>query len=479
MPASARTRGHSVSHRPASTTWIPAIAGMTAVNGIDRPSLFVGSVERDFKLTAGACSRNRMWDSQAPLPFPSAILSDTIGCRVSDHGTGAAMQSGVFKIQAQERVVFGTPAADAVIAEADHYGAGRVFVTSTRSLAKLENGPLQRIERALGTRHAGTFTEIASHSPREDVVAAAKTVRESGADIIVAVGGGSVIDATKALLLCHWMAVDSVDQLSTFALGFNREKRSQLDLPADPLRMIAVPTTLSAADFTSRAGVTDTSSGTKLAFGHKLMVPVSVILDPAATLDTPEWLLLGTGMRAVDHACESYCCPIANPASESLSLKGLALLHDALPRIKADPDDMEARMAAQFGMWHAIWPSASGTYNGASHGIGYALGAAFGVPHGHTSCVMLPAVLKWNSEFNAERQKALSVAAGRPEVPAWQVIGELVETLGMPQTLRDVGVTRDAFDDLSERALGYQPVVLNPRPIKTAADVREILEIAY
>src|SRR6056297_2386511 len=121
------------------------------------------------------------------------------------------MQSGIFKFQAQERIVFATPAGEAVQAEADHYARSRVFVISTRSLAKLHEGPLQRIERALGKRHVGTFTAIASHSPREDVAAAAQQVRAAGADLIVAVGGGSVVDATKAVLMCCWLGIDSAD----------------------------------------------------------------------------------------------------------------------------------------------------------------------------------------------------------------------------------------------------------------------------
>lgn len=389
------------------------------------------------------------------------------------------MKRGIFKIQAQERVVFGTPAPEAVIEEADYYGANRVFVTSTRSLAGLTDGPLQRIEQALANRHAGTFSTIASHSPREDVVAAAGAARAANADLVVAVGGGSVVDATKVVQLCLWKAIDSVDGLSKYSAGFDRLQPSQFDVPHDGIRMVAVPTTLSAADFTSRAGITDTSSRTKLAFNHRLFVPRSVVLDPEATLPTPDWLLFGTGIRAVDHAVESYCCPAANSATESLSLRGLGLLSDGLLRIKADPDDLDARMAAQFGMWHAIWPSTSGVYHGASHGIGYALGAGFGVPHGHTSCVMLPAVMQWNAAVNGKRQEALAAAMGNPDEPAWKSTRELIAKLGMPCRLRDVGIKREALDELAKRALGYQPVILNPRPIKTVDDVMEILEIAF
>ena len=389
------------------------------------------------------------------------------------------MKSGVFNIQAQERVVFGTPAPQAVVKEAEHYGAQRIFVTSTRSLTALDDGPLQKVEAALGQRYAGTFSAIASHSPREDVIAAANAARDAGADMLVAVGGGSVVDATKVVQLCLWHKLLTPDALEPFAAGFERNKPASFEVPREPTRMIAVPTTLSAADFTARAGITNTQTRTKMAFNHRMLVPRSVVLDPEVTLETPEWLLFSTGVRALDHAVESYMCPLANPASESLSLKGLALLVQGLSGIKADANDLDARMTAQFGMWHAIWPSTSGIYHGASHGIGYALGAGFGVPHGHTSCVMLPAVMQWNAETLSERYRALASAIGNPDTPAWQSVRALIRDLGMPCTLRDVGIERNDLETLASRALDYQPVVLNPRPIATPSDVMEILDLAY
>ena len=127
----------------------------------------------------------------------------------------------------------------------------------------------------------------------------------------------------------------------------------------------------------------------------------------------------------------------------------------------------------------AISPGASGIPTGASHGIGYALGAGFGVAHGHTSCVMLPAVLAWNAAVNAERQQALSAAMGQPGRPASELVRDLVTGLGQPVTLRGVGIKRENLDELAERSLAYQPVQLNPRPIRGTADVMEILELAW
>jgi maleylacetate reductase len=116
---------------------------------------------------------------------------------------------------------------------------------------------------------------------------------------------------------------------------------------------------------------------------------------------------------------------------------------------------------------------------GASHGIGYALGATFGVAHGHTSCVMLPAVLAWNAAVNGARQQALAAAMGAPGRAASDLVRELVAGLGQPVTLRAVGIKRENLEELARRALSYHPVKVNPRKIAAAADVLEILELAW
>jgi maleylacetate reductase len=267
--------------------------------------------------------------------------------------------------------------------------------------------------------------------------------------------------------------------MEPYCVGFERHKSVTLPLPPDPIRMLSVSTTLSASEFTENAGITQSRTNTKQSFRHRLFAPRAIVLDPAATLETPDWLLFATGIRSVDHAVENYCNFRASLATEALSLQGLKLLYRALPAIKRDPAALEPRQEAQLGMWQAIAPSASGVPTGASHGIGYALGAGFGVAHGHTSCVMLPAVLTWNAAVNAERQKDLAAAMGAPERSAAQLIKELVSTLEQPVSLRAVGIKRENLDELAQRALSYQPVQLNPRPIKSVEDVKEILELAW
>lgn len=389
------------------------------------------------------------------------------------------LRGGAFIIQAQERIVFGQPVSAVLPAELEQLGARRVLVTSSRSLAAMQDGPLQWVERALGTRHAGSFTTISAHSPREDVIAGAQAARDCNADLLLAVGGGSVIDATKAMLMCLWHDLRDVDSMEPFRSGTARATARRIEAPANPVRMATVSTTLSAADFTAIAGVTESRLHAKQSFTHRLFAPRVVVLDPAATLDTPQWLLYATGIRSIDHAVESYCAPAANPATEVLSLHGLAILSRALRAMNEDPASLHARHEAQIGMWQSICGTMAGAGTGASHGIGYALGAGYDVAHGHTSCVMLPAVMRWNAPVNADRQMALSQAMGAPDRPAADLVAELIAELGQPGTLRAVNIRRDQLPELARRALDYPNLRANPRPVTTVEQVSEILEIAW
>jgi maleylacetate reductase len=293
------------------------------------------------------------------------------------------------------------------------------------------------------------------------------------------VGGGSAIDAAKAVQLCLWHELRSTDAMEPYRAGAPADIARPIDPPPDAVRLLSVSTTLSAPEFTAMAGITDSASRAKQMFAHRLMVPRSAILDPAATLHTPPGLLFSTAIRSVDHAVECWCSPMATPATEALSLQGLRLLAQALPAIHARPQDLQPRLQAQFGMWQAVAALAAGVQTGASHGIGYALGAGFGVAHGHTSCVLLPAVLRWNAAVNGERQRALAEAMGQPGRPAHELVAELVRALGQPATLRDVGLRADQQGELAQRALAFAPVQANPRPIRGADDVRAILDLAW
>jgi maleylacetate reductase len=389
------------------------------------------------------------------------------------------MHGGTHPWLAQQRVHYGQPAAAMLAQELARAGASRVFVTTTRSLT--DGTYVAGCIAALGGTFAGKFDAIPAHSPRESVIEGAARIRASGADLVVAIGGGSVIDATKVMLQCVWYGIDSVDGLDAIVGGKHKGGADASAWDADPqsLRMIAVPTTLSAAEFSNLAGVTDMAKKVKQGYLHPLAVPKAVILDPAATLATPMELLLSTGMRSMDHAVERWCATRSLPISDALSLHAMGMLAAGLPRVKAAPEDLDARADCQVAMWLSLLPQTAGVPFGASHGIGYILGGAYGVPHGVTSCLMLPAVLEWNEAVNGERQRAVAQALGRPGERAGPAMREFVRALGVPWRLRDVGIAREDLAGIAARYDGTGPISTNPRPVAQASDIVEILELAW
>ena len=323
------------------------------------------------------------------------------------------MISGVHRYPPMERVVYGKPVTEALAQEIERIGANAVYVLASGTLTR-QTGVVDSVRGVLGNKFAGLCSKIGAHTPRVDVVAAANAAREVRADALLTVGGGSVTDAAKMVGLCLGNDVSEPAQLDNFRAVIHADGRTERPPVKPPgIRSIAVPTTLSAGEFNSPAGCTDTVRQVKESYLHPLMMPRSVILDPAVTVHTPEWLFLSTGIRAVDHAVEDICSINPAPLSDGTSLHALRLLSRGLRAVKADPGNLEARLDCQLGCWMSIMGSQNGVQKGASHGIGHVLGGTADVPHGYTSCVMLPHVLRFNAIVNAERQSWVSEALGR------------------------------------------------------------------
>ena len=383
-------------------------------------------------------------------------------------------QAGRIVFGKMEAVTFGKPAAEALAGEARTCGAERVFLMVSGTLNR-ETDEIAKVRGALGNRYAGVFDHMPPHTSRHAVIEAAEMAREAGADLIATVGGGSVTDGAKAVQLCLANDIRTLEALDQCR---PRRDGTAPDLQTPRVRQITVPTTLSAGEFSAIAGVTDERRKVKELFRHPLIIPRAVMLDPAITVHTPEWLWLSTGIRAVDHCVEGICSGEANPYADAQALHGLSLLTRGLPRVKTDPGDIEARLDCQLGSWLSMGPLAGGVPMGASHGIGYVLGAMFDIPHGHTSCIMLPAVMRWNKPANAGRQALVAAAMGHPGEDAADVLDAFIAGLGMPRSLGAVKIGAESFDRMAEQAMGTPWVPRNPRPIAGPAQVREILELA-
>ena len=383
------------------------------------------------------------------------------------------MHKGRVVFGAMEEVVFGHPAAEAIVAQMDRLGASRAFLMVSGTLNR-QTGEIEKIRKALGSRCVATFDAMPPHTPREAVIAAAGQARAAGADLIVTVGGGSITDGAKAVQLCLANDVRTVEDIERI----RTHKGVAPPMNAPTVRQISVPTTIAGGEFSAIAGVTNARTKVKEMLRHELVMPRAAILDPALTVHTPEWLFLSTGIRAVDHCVEGLCSREAHPYADAQAMKGLTMLAQALPRVKASPGDLDARMDCQIGTWLSMAPLSAGVPMGASHGIGYVLGAVFDVPHGYTSCVMLPSVMRWNKQDNAERQALVSEAMGQPGKDAADVLDRFIRGLGLPRSLRDVRVGPEHFDAIAEQAMRTPWVPRNPRKIDTPAQVREILLLA-
>ncbi len=387
-------------------------------------------------------------------------------------------RSGRIVFSGMDEVVYGQPVAEAALGQAERIGAQRAFILASGTLNR-ETDVVSGVIEALGPRAAGVFDRMPAHTPRGAVIEATRRAREAGADMLLTIGGGSATDAAKAVALCLANDVDSpeaMDALRTIVAPDGSAREPDIRPAAIP--QVSAPTTLSAGEFSALSGVTDERVKTKELFRHPSLMPNAVILDPAASVRTPEWLWLSTGVRAVDHCVEGICSNESNPYGDAQAIKGLSLLASGLAASKADPGDLQARLDCQIGAWLSMGPLASGVPMGASHGIGYILGAAFDVPHGHTSCIMLPAVMRWNKSANAARQELVAAAMGAAGEDAGDALDRLIAEIGMPRSLSAVGIGPESFDMIAEGAMKTPWVPRNPRSISGPAAVREILEIA-
>ena len=322
------------------------------------------------------------------------------------------MKRGTHTFLPTERVHFGEGSLGQMAEEARP--SDRAFVVTGKSL--YENTDLvRRVEALLGEKHVGTFSGVGQHTPGSSVKEAARQAR--GTDLLVSVGGGSVVDGTKAVA-------------------------RELGYPAH----VAVPTTLSGAEWAHRVGVTDEVSGRKSGFADPKAVPQVVVLDPEATIFTPEKLWLSTGIRALDHAVEGLLYGGEHPVTDVTGAEGARRLVAYLPRSREEPGDVEVRGKLQIAAWLAYF----GPFNtpmGLSHALGRRIGASYGIPHGYTSCVTLaPSLAVARNRVPEERWRRLEDALGG-DPP--ERVSFLVERLCLPSRLRDVGVPEHDLEDIA------------------------------
>lgn len=383
-------------------------------------------------------------------------------------------------------VSYGLPFNELAKKHAARLGARRILLIVSSTLARTTK-EVEKLENSLDGLVVAKRVGMKPHSDGQDILDVLDQARKCKADMLLTLGGGSITDAAKYIVLA--LANPFVKDLDSLLALTTGEQRSPATLP-----LICIPTTLSAGEYNGGSGWNDPRDHKKRLLWDSSMTPQVVILDPALGRLSPEDVWISSGIRSVDHSVELLCRIIEPDADVDVSAKkGLTLLPEGLLKLKKDPDDDEARMATMLGARFSMDGLVKKIRVGGSHAIGHALGG-LGVPHGYTSCIMSPAVMRYNKSVNADKQAictkilwgnevVASVLEARGLKPSTSDLADCLDAmfreLGVPRTLKEVGFEGDekvktvAADTLAKF---YAPS--NPRPLVDAAEVEKIVRMA-
>ncbi|KAI0454314.1 hypothetical protein F5B21DRAFT_475698 [Xylaria acuta] len=390
-------------------------------------------------------------------------------------------------------VSYGLPYEQACKKHVDGFlNARRVYIIASKSLSE-QTQCLAKLEATLGDKHAGTWIGVKPHTPYDDLVGIMQDIKAKKADCLVTLGGGSLADGAKLIVYALENGVDTVDDMIKLSEPFIEMTDDVFvgvgKAPSIPL--VFIPTTLSGGEYTKFAGCTNPRNHMKVQFTHPGMYSKLVILDPDLCRTTPDWVWRSTGVRAIDHCVEFLCASHAHPEVNAAAQRSLKHLIRSLLRYAENPDDLGARLESQLACNDVTIGLVYLIFVGASHGIGHNLGP-LGVGHGQTSCILLPSVLKYNARVNGDTQKKIAETVWAEEDIAnvlkkhglskadsdlGDALRAIFNELGMPKSLKDVGVGRDKWDQLAENSLEDVCCKANPLPLMQKEQVLEILEM--
>ncbi|KAB5533549.1 iron-containing alcohol dehydrogenase-like protein [Coniochaeta sp. 2T2.1] len=381
------------------------------------------------------------------------------------------------------------------------YGSNRIYLIVSKSISKTSN--FDKLQAALGDKLIGIRYGVRSHVPWPDVLEIAQELHKTKADLLVTLGAGSLTDGAKVAALAAANGAFDEEALANLA----GRRADDEGVAKNEVPIVCIPTSLSGGEYTPFGGATNPKTHQKCSFSHASIGPDLIILDPELCTTTPEQVWLASGMRSVDHCVEGLTSGFFSLDGEKEEgkrktaqegfLEGLKYLLPGLLRTKEDTGDKEARRLSQLGVVAAMRGLQVGVPMGASHAIGHQLGP-LGVGHGETSCVMLPSVLRWNLHYGKdgwvrERQRLvldafLGIESVRDALRGRRIdtdsasLGDVVEAyvkeLGLPGSLKEVGVRREKFDNLADNSMKDAWIKTNPVPISTAQEVKVILMMA-
>jgi maleylacetate reductase len=335
------------------------------------------------------------------------------------------------------RVVFGVGTLARLPDEVARLQLRRVLVLSTAG----QRAHADRIRALLGPLAAGIFAGAVMHTPVEVTEAALALTSSLQIDGLIAIGGGSAIGLGKALAV-------------------------RTDLP-----QIVIPTTYAGSEATPVLG--ETVEGWKRTQRSPRILPETILYDVALTTGLPVHVSMASGLNAMAHAAEALYAADRNPLTSIMAEGALAALIDALPRIRSQPNDLEARTVALWAAW--LCGSCLGAVGMAlHHKLCHTLGGAFDLPHAETHAILLPHALAYNLPFAAEAHRALARTFHRDD-PA-MALDQLTRQLSLPRALSELGMPQAAIDHAAD--LAVRDPYPNPRPLEREA-LRALLQRAW
>ena len=361
-------------------------------------------------------------------------------------------------------------------------------------------GVAGEIREHLDTQAVHVISGIEPEPTEAQIRAAVEELQRIDADTIIAVGGGSVIDAAKAMRLFHESPQLSVRELSLPFLDA-RKRIAAFPQVAHALRLVAIPTTSGTGSEVSPAAVV-TVGQRKVTLVDYSLVPDMAIVDPTLTLTLPPEITADTGIDALTHALEAAVSIFASPFTDAFCMQAVNLILTALPRAYEEGSDLEARTAMANAATIAGL-AFSNAFVGLNHALAHAVGAHFGIAHGRANAIFLPHVLRYNastpSKFMPAPGYSAYVAPEKYAQIAWVLgiggkseesrrerlfarVDELLRAVGEPRSLRDAGVPRDEFEaalgDLAKAAFSDPSIRTNPR-IPMLHEIAALLEAGY
>lgn len=372
------------------------------------------------------------------------------------------------------RIVFGEKTVSETGVELDGMGVSRALLVTDRGVA--EAGLAGQVQKALGRRCAGIFEGCLQDSGLQVVNEGAEYAREVGAEALVSVGGGSVIDTAKGIAVL----LKEGGRLQDYA-GYQLLSRPQTP-------HIAIPTTAgTGSEVTYAAVIKDWEKNIKILFCDNHIIPNVAILDPLLTKGLPPQLTASTGMDALTHAVEAVYSTEREPLADALALHAIRQITRYLPRCVEQRDDLVARGQQQLAATMA-GIAFSNTQVSLVHAMAHSVGALYGVPHGLANSILLPHVIMHNAASCPDRclliAQAMSLAVreiGEEEVGSVlaSTIWELTDRMGVPQRLREVGVPREGLAAAAAACLSDGAIIYNPKLINTAEEALEIFHKAW